>query len=128
MTSLNEFVLEKKENKLNASVVMLFLYSMVVSFALVLVITKNFETDAEIEVQEEKVVEVKAIMEEMADVISVPEVYEEENREHGSFTAYALSAVRVRSHRQQSKQRVRDLRSNGCSFAVAAPWLLRHNA
>ena len=56
MTSLNEFVLEKKENKLNASVVMLFLYSMVVSFALVLVITKNFETDAEIEVQEEKVV------------------------------------------------------------------------
>ncbi len=81
MTSLNEFVLEKKENKLNASVVMLFLYSMVVSFALVLVITKNFETDAEIEVQEEKVVEVKAIMEEMADVISVPEVYEEENVE-----------------------------------------------
>ena len=34
---------------------MLFLYSMVVSFALVLVITKNFETEAEIVDQEDKI-------------------------------------------------------------------------
>ena len=48
MASLDNLVLEKKNSSINASAVMLFLYSMVVSFALVLVITKNFETEEEI--------------------------------------------------------------------------------
>ncbi|MBQ8750940.1 MAG: M23 family metallopeptidase [Alphaproteobacteria bacterium] len=81
MASLDNLVLEKKNSGVNASAVMLFLYSMVVSFALVLVITKNFETEEEIVVQEEEVIEEKAIKEEMAEVISVPEIYEEENVE-----------------------------------------------
>ena len=81
MASLDNLVLEKKNSGVNASAVMLFLYSMVVSFALVLVITKNFETEEEIVVQEEVVIEEKAIKEEMAEVISVPEIYEQDSVE-----------------------------------------------
>lgn len=81
MASLDNLVLEKKNSGINASAVMLFLYSMVVSFALVLVITKNFETEEEIVVQEEEVIEEKAIKEEMAEVISVPEIYEQDSVE-----------------------------------------------
>ena len=81
MASLDNLVLEKKNSGVNASAVMLFLYSMVVSFALVLVITKNFETEEEIVVQEEEVIEEKAIKEEMAEVISVPEIYEQDSAE-----------------------------------------------
>lgn len=81
MASLDNLVLEKKNSGVNASAVMLFLYSMVVSFALVLVITKNFETEEEIVVQEEEIIEEKAIKEEMAEVISVPEIYEQDSVE-----------------------------------------------
>lgn len=63
--------------------VMLFLYSMVVSFALILVISKNFETPEQIRAEEKLAAEGKrANVQQLAAAnLSVPEVYEEENDE-----------------------------------------------
>jgi len=68
-------------NSFNGQGIMLFLYSMVVTFALVLVISKNFETPEQIQAEEELALAGKRanIVQQAAGNMAAPEVYEEES-------------------------------------------------
>lgn len=81
MSSLGDFMDSRKEGFWKSSTIMLFMYSAVVSFALVLVVCKNFKSDAEVMVEEEIAVEMMEDVKEVKEAVnmSVSEVYEEEN-------------------------------------------------
>lgn len=84
LTPQNEVFIDEPTRKgINGQGVLLFLYSMVVTFAFVLVVSKNFESPEQILAEEQLAAEGK-----MANVrqlavtqASVPEVYEDENGE-----------------------------------------------
>ncbi len=78
MVSMDMTNTERVKNGLNAQNIMLFMYSAIVTFALILVISKNFESPEEIVAEENlalaEEMESKAQLAENS--ISVPEVYE----------------------------------------------------
>ena len=80
MASIYQMLGVKRVTFWKGSTVMLFLYSVVVSFALVLVLNKNFETEEEIKVEEEIAFEIKEEQKEVEAMnVSVAEVYDEED-------------------------------------------------
>jgi len=76
---------EHMHKGVNGQSVLLFLYSLVVCFALVLVVSKNFETPEQILAEERRAAENKRVNEQQlaAAQIGVSEVYEEENNIDG---------------------------------------------
>jgi len=77
------FIDEPVRRGVSGQSIMLFLYSMVVSFALILVISKNLETPEQVLAEEKLAAEGKrANVQQLAMAnLSVPEVYEEENED-----------------------------------------------
>lgn len=78
MSSTTDFIEAESNKYLKGNTILLFLYSMIVSFALVLVVFKNIGADYEIETVNEREYQIdEAIV--TPDVDSVTEVYEEED-------------------------------------------------
>ena len=80
----NEWIDEQMvQRRFNGQGIMLFLYGIIVSFALILVVSKNFETPEQILVEEEMAAEGQRSNEEKAVALNMtlPEVYESENEE-----------------------------------------------
>ena len=80
MSSLEFLTTEKKNSFWKGTNIMLFLYSVIVSFALMLVVSKKFSSDEEYVEQSDKIADYEVVetVENIADT-SVTEVYEEEN-------------------------------------------------
>ena len=85
MTSIDAVAYLGKKKKINGQTFMLFLYSMVVSFAVVLIVFNNFNTPEETRVEEAKIEKGRKESEAIAELTSVPEVYDIQDSEENSL-------------------------------------------
>lgn len=81
MSSLNDFMDSRKVSFWKSSTIVLFLYGAVVSFALVMVVFKNFKSNTEIQREEQLAVEQMQEAKEVKEAVNMapPEVYEQED-------------------------------------------------
>ena len=86
MTSIDLSDYQKQRIRINGQAVMLFLYSMIVSFAIVLLVFNNFSTLEESQIEEAEVKAGRQESLEVASLVSVPEVYEDQGVEENSLS------------------------------------------
>ena len=85
MTSIDISCYQGQKAKSLGQAVMLFLYGMIVSFAVVLVVFNNFSTPEENKCEEAKIEAERKESKEMATLASVPEVYDVQDSEENSL-------------------------------------------
>lgn len=85
MTSIDISCYQGQKAKSLGQAVMLFLYGMIVSFAVVLVVFNNFSTPEENKREEAKIEAERKESKEMATLASVPEVYDVQDSEENSL-------------------------------------------